>query len=54
LKKTSKKDLQEIAGKGAGYNIYSVLHAGEPTVDASGMKYWLDMVQYIFLPLSLR
>jgi len=49
LKKTSKKDLQEIAGKGAGYNIHSLLHFhGGESVDDSGMKYWADMIRYIF------
>jgi len=50
LRKTSKKDLQDIAGKGAGYNIHALLHKENPDkyVQDNGLKYYLDMARYIF------
>jgi len=50
LQNTSKKDLQEIAGKGAGYNIYALLHGeGGSTPMAGGtMKKYADWVRYVF------
>jgi len=50
MRKTSKNDLQEIAGKGAGYNIHALLHKENPDKYAQDnqFKYWADMVRYIF------
>merc|ERR1712142_477798 len=50
LKNTSKKDLQDIAGKGAGYNIYALLHGegGAQRVSGGTLKKYLDYLRYVF------
>jgi len=50
LQNTSKKDLQDIAGKGAGYNIYALLHGegGSQRVSGGVCKKYLDYLRYVF------
>jgi len=47
---TSKKDLQDIAGKGTGYNIFALLHGeGEhQRVKSSTAKKYFDYIRYVF------
>jgi len=50
LRNTSKSDLQEIAGKGAGYNIYALLHGegGAQPISPGSLKKYADYARYVF------